>query len=80
MRRDTQSTHFGNELGSVVGLVTAQRYASASGQFLDHWDRCLGFGGAGSVVISVATTRPLRFSITTCPMWHTLAADPGDFL
>jgi putative transposase len=28
-------------------------------------------------VISVATTRPLQFSITTCPMCHNLAADPG---
>lgn len=27
-------------------------------------------------VISVATTNPLRFSITTCPMWHSFAAGP----
>jgi hypothetical protein len=31
-----------------------------------------------AAVISAATTRPLRFSITTCPMWHSRVIAPLD--
>src|SRR6059058_3231251 len=33
---------------------------------------------AVAVVVVASTTRPLRFSISTCPMWHNLEACPAD--
>jgi hypothetical protein len=76
MRRDRSASAISHEVATVVGFVCTQRTAGSVRDRIEHHERRGTLAGAG--VTTALTTRPLRFSISTCPLARQAAREgPG---
>ena len=78
MRGDLEFTRRGHEGGYVIGLVRANCRARRARQIAQHRADC-GSALPVACVSRASTTRPLRFSISRCPVNASLASWPLDF-
>ena len=72
----------GDKVGAVVSLVCSGRQAPgrAGGVPIDHLERRPALGAPIGMDQTGCPIRPLRFSISVCPLKHSVAAAPGAVL